>query len=282
MNRVVRARQRGFALPSGDRRWPGPLAVVLGAAACALVVIAAAGEPLRRADRRWARLALSPWLLAIPVGVVVVLGLVALTNARPAGGGRTVRRRASWLTILGFVAVAVLFSHVRPEAGQPKSPTGELEIGPNSPAEPGHDTGWPTWMAIAAGGAVAVAALAARRATNAPGAPNADGALRAVEDSLADLRQPGDARAGVIAAYRRLLDGLDDAGAGRRDAEAPFEHVSRALSTLGVRPEPLRDLTALFAEARFSDHAITEDHRAAAFRALDEARTELQAVAGCA
>ena len=56
----------------------------------------------------------------------------------------------------------------------------------------------------------------------------------------------------------------------------------RALSTLGVRPEPLRDLTALFAEARFSDHAITEDHRAAAVRALDEARTELQAVAGCA
>ena len=49
-----------------------------------------------------------------------------------------------------------------------------------------------------------------------------------------------------------------------------------------MRPEPLRDLTALFAEARFSDHAITEDHRAAAFRALDEARTELQAVAGCA
>lgn len=287
MNRVVRARQRGFALPSGDRRWPGPLAVVLGAAACALVVIAAAGEPLRRADRRWARLALSPWLLAIPVGVVVVLGLVAMTNARPAGGSRTVRRRASWLTILGFVAVAVLFSHLRPEAGQPKSPTGELEIGPNTPSEPGHGTGWPTWMAIAAGGAVALTALAARRAarvvrTNAPSGPDADGALRAVEGSLADLRQPGDARAGVIAAYRRLLDGLDDAGAGRRDAEAPFEHVTRALSTLGVRPEPLRDLTALFAEARFSDHAITEDHRAAAFRALDAARSELQAVAGCA
>ena len=287
MNRVVRARQRGFALPSGDRRWPGPLAVALGAAACALVVIAAAGEPLRRADRRWARLALSPWLLAIPVGLVVVLGLVAMTNARPAGGSRTVRRRASWLTILGFVAVAVLFTHLRPEAGQQKSPTGELEIGPNTPAEPGHGTGWPTWMAIAAGGAVALTALAARRATravrtNAPGAPDADGALRAVEGSLADLRQPDDARAGVIAAYRRLLDGLDDAGAGRRDAEAPFEHVTRALSTLGVRPEPLRDLTALFAEARFSDHAITEDHRAAAFRALDAARIELQAVAGCA
>ena len=287
MNRVVRARQRGFALPSGDRRWPGPLAVVLGAAACALVVIAAAGEPLRRADRRWARLALSPWLLAIPVGVVVVIGLVAMANARPAGGGRNVRRRAPWLTMLGFVAVAIVFSHLRPETSEPTSTPGELEIGPATPAPPGHGTGWPTWLAIAAGGAVAVAALAARRATRpartgGPNRPDTDGALRAVEDSLADLRQPDDARAGVIAAYRRLLDGLDDAGAGRRDAEAPFEHVSRALSTLGVRPEPLQNLTALFAEARFSDHAITEDHRAAAVRALDEARTDLQAVAGCA
>jgi hypothetical protein len=260
--------------------------VVLGAAACALVVVAAAGEPLRRADRRWSRLALSPWLLAIPVGIVVVIGLVAMTSARPAGGSRTVRRR-SWLTILAFVAVAVLFSHLRPEAGQPKSTTGELEIGPAAPTPSGHGTGWPTWMAIAVGGAVAVAALASRRVTravrtNGSTTPDADGALRAVEDSLADLRQPADARAGVIAAYRRLLDGLEDAGAGRREAEAPFEHVTRALSTLGVRPEPLHRLTALFAEARFSDHAITEDHRAAAVRALDEARNDLQAVAGCA
>ena len=49
-----------------------------------------------------------------------------------------------------------------------------------------------------------------------------------------------------------------------------------------MRPEPLRDLTVLFAEARFSDHAITEAQRAAAAHALGEARTELQAVAGCA
>ncbi len=261
--------------------------MALGAGACALVVIAAAGEPLRRADRRWARLALSPWLLAIPVGVVVIIGLVAMTSARPAGGSRAVRRRASWLTILSILALAVLLSHLRPEAGQPKSTTGELEIGPAAPTPSGHGTGWPTWMAIAVGGAVAVAALASRRAmravrTSAPPTPDADAALRAVEGSLADLQQPGDARAGVIAAYRRLLDGLEEAGAGRRDAEAPFEHVTRALSTLGVRPEPLRELTALFAEARFSDHAITEDHRAAAVRALDEARTELQGVAGCA
>jgi hypothetical protein len=45
-----------------------------------------------------------------------------------------------------------------------------------------------------------------------------------------------------------------------------------------VRPEPLRELTALFAEARFSSHPITEDHRRAALRALEDARADLQGV----
>jgi uncharacterized protein DUF4129 len=286
VNRVNRTWPRGVAPPSGDRRWPGPLAVLLGAGACALVAVAAAGEPLRRADRRWSRLALSPWLLLIPVAVVVAIGLVAMASARPTGGRRVTRKRAPWLTILSFAVAAILFSHLRPETAPQKQTTPELETADPRPAEPGHGTGWPTWMAIAAGGAVAVAALAASRAirprrSSQPGGPDADGALRAVEQSLADLREPSDPRAAVIASYRSLLDGLADAGAGRHDAEAPFEHVTRALATLGVRPEPLRELTSLFAEARFSDHAITEAHRTAAVRALDEARGELQAVVAC-
>ena len=184
--------------------------------------------------------------------------------------------------------MAILFSHVRPESGEPKSTDRGARDRPGHArrARPRHGLADLDGHRRRRGRR---RRRARRRAgppgparTGAPGGPTPTARCRAVEDSLADLRQPDDARAGVIAAYRRLLDGLDDAGAGRRDAEAPFEHVTRALSTLGVRPEPLRDLTALFAEARFSDHAITEDHRAAAVRALDEARTELQAVAGCA
>jgi hypothetical protein len=279
--------RRGVLLPNGDRRWAGPLAVALGAAACALVAVAAAGEPLRRADRRWERLALSPWLIAIPVAAVMLVGLLVMANARPAGGSRVRRRRPSWLTILGLVVAVALFSHLRPEAGEPQTTTADLEVGPAAPAQPGRGTGWPTWLVIAAGGVVAIAAVAVRRATrrarpSPPQASDAEGALRAVEGSLEDLREPADPRLAVIAAYRRLLDGLADAGAARRDAEAPLEHVTRALATLGVRPEPLRELTTLFAEARFSDHTISEAHRAAAMDALGQARLELQAVAaGC-
>jgi hypothetical protein len=67
-------------------------------------------------------------------------------------------------------------------------------------------------------------------------------------------------------------------GAGRQRSEAPFEHMSRVLAMLGVRPEPIERLTTLFAEARFSTHEITEDHRAAAERALAEARADLERV----
>ena len=100
-----------------------------------------------------------------------------------------------------------------------------------------------------------------------------------MEASLADLTDSRDPRQAVIAAYARLLDGLRDAGAGREPAEAPFEHVARVLGTLGVRPEPLRQLTALFAEARFSTHPITEAQRAAALTALEDARADLRGVA---
>ena len=66
-----------------------------------------------------------------------------------------------------------------------------------------------------------------------------------------------------------------------RDGVEPRHRSStstRALATLGVRREPLRELTSLFAEARFSTHRITEDDRAAAVRALTEARADLEGV----
>ena len=103
-------------------------------------------------------------------------------------------------------------------------------------------------------------------------------ARRAIDDSLAGLAGPGEPRLAVIVCYARLLEGLEGVGAGRQRSEAPFEHLARVLATLGVRPEPLERLTSLFAEARFSTHEITEEHRADAERALAEARTDLDRV----
>ena len=62
------------------------------------------------------------------------------------------------------------------------------------------------------------------------------------------------------------------AGGARRRRSSTYRRV---LGTLGVRPEPVERLTTLFAEARFSNHAITETHRTEAERALAEARADL-------
>jgi hypothetical protein len=107
-------------------------------------------------------------------------------------------------------------------------------------------------------------------------------ARQVLAESAEDLSTTAEPRQAVIAAYARLLDGLRDAGAGLRPSEAPFEHVSRVLTVLGVRPEPLRQLTTLFAEARFSTHDITEAHRTAALDALAAARADLAEVPVCA
>jgi hypothetical protein len=72
--------------------------------------------------------------------------------------------------------------------------------------------------------------------------------------SLADLEDEPDPRRAIVAAYARLLDGLEAAGFGRRPAEAPEEHLRRVLEQLQVPDGPLRTVVALFAEARFSEH----------------------------
>ena len=264
-----------------DLRWPGVVAVIAAAIACVAVAVAAAGEPLRDADGKVARLSISPWLLAIPVVVVMLVGLFGLTRA---GGmkGHHRRPRRVWLTILTVVALVVVFSLLKPERAEEPQKQTELDIAPDAPPPDRHDTAWPTWLAVAAGGLLAAGAFVGRRRAvgraGPPVADDADDARRAIDDSLAGLAEPADPRQAVIVAYARLLDGLGAAGAGRRASEAPFEHVARVLAQLGVRPEPLRELTRLFAEARFSIHSITEHDRAAAERALAEARTDLEGV----
>jgi hypothetical protein len=93
------------------------------------------------------------------------------------------------------------------------------------------------------------------------------------------LSEPGDDRAAIVAAYAALLDGLARAGRPRRPAEAPEEYVRRVLTGWSVHAEPLNELTALFAEARFSEHVLGPGHRARAMSALEAARAEIMALA---
>jgi hypothetical protein len=153
-----------------------------------------------------------------------------------------------------------------------------------APATADDDAG-PPWPVIALGvivvAALGWAAWSARRHRPLVDADDdALAELRAAagttfDASLADLEAEPDPRRAIIAAYARLLDGLAALGLGRRPAEAPDEHLRRALGALQVGHAPMTALVDLFAEARFSEHTLTAEHKAAAIAAFGAARDEL-------
>jgi hypothetical protein len=274
------------------------MAVVLVAGvAVVLVALAADGDPLRVTSAGRAVGDVPDWLLLVPLAGVAlaVVGLVTLLRDRPGPGPRRVAHRRSIIPSLAAIAFAALIASLigRPgddEAG-PTDPAPALETAPAPISEADGGTSWPTWLLVACAAVVAGAATITRIGRTAapdpagevrPEAGDDDAAASAVESLVAsadDLATTAEPRAAVIAAYARLLDGLGRAGAARRPAEAPFEHVARALRLLGVRPAPLERLAALFAEARFSTHSITEDHRQEAADCLHAALDDLRAVA---
>ena len=263
-------------------RWSGPLAVAGAAVACVAVAIAAAGEPMRGARGSTFHVRITPWLALVPIAALLLLGFVALTILRRTSGVTLRRRRRKWrtlvMTALVLLGVLVVF-RMRP-VERPQEQT-TLEAAPDTSDPPTRHTAWPIWLGVAAGGVLAFVGVASRRRSAAVPAPPADDTeivLQILDDSADDLAATADPRRGVIVAYARLLDGLQDVGAGRRPAEAPFEYATRVLGQLGVRPAPLQRLTTLFAEARFSTHEITESDRASALHALGQARDGLTRV----
>jgi hypothetical protein len=262
----------------GDRSSAVGLAVIgLCLAACATVAVAAAGEPLQDAEGAIDRVTLSPWIIVVPLAALCLLGMVGFTAVRAAGTARRVSRRSAWLTVIGFVLLAAALTRLDLDRTTTEDPT-SFEIAPPAAESGGQSTAWPTWAVVVAG-LVAASVLLSRRRPREDSASEPEDevaqARRAIDDSLADLAAPAEPRQAVIACYARLLEGLEGVGAGRLRSEAPFEHMSRVLATLGVRPGPLERLTTLFAEARFSTHEITEAHRDEAERALAEARADL-------
>jgi hypothetical protein len=101
---------------------------------------------------------------------------------------------------------------------------------------------------------------------------------RTITRSIDAMVADPDPRTAIIGAYAGLLRGLSEAGLPRRPQEAPDEHLGRCLTALDVAPDPLRQLTALFAEARFSPHPLDEHHRQDAIAALRQALDELPSV----
>lgn len=101
---------------------------------------------------------------------------------------------------------------------------------------------------------------------------------RALEQAMEDVIEERDPRQAVIAAWVRLEGALGRAGTPRRQAEAPFEYVTRVLSRLEISPAGVRRLASLFEWARFSPHTVDDAMRQEAIAALGSVRAELRAM----
>jgi len=108
------------------------------------------------------------------------------------------------------------------------------------------------------------------------GAPEADAdsgdasLALAAERGLAEVANPALApREAIIACYAAMEKALAGApGAAPQASDTPTEVLARAVAHRIVRADRASTLVDLFAEARFSSHLMTEDHRHIAEQAL--------------
>jgi hypothetical protein len=82
----------------------------------------------------------------------------------------------------------------------------------------------------------------------------------------------------VVAAWVRLEDAVRGAGLRDDDSRTSTELVTSVIRGLGVRQAPLDQLAALYREARFSRHAVSEEARARAGEVLREIQVDLRHV----
>ena len=87
----------------------------------------------------------------------------------------------------------------------------------------------------------------------------------------------GQPRNAVVACWVDLEAAAAESGLPRQSAETPTEYVSRVLATWDIDDRAIGDLAALYREARFSSHEITEGHRERAVTDLDRLHADLAA-----
>lgn len=89
------------------------------------------------------------------------------------------------------------------------------------------------------------------------------------------LLREGEPRNAIVAAWHRFELQGERAGVGRRLSETSSEYAIRILDLVSADSGAVNRLAGLYREARFSDHEITEDHRARALKALAGIRRSL-------
>lgn len=80
-------------------------------------------------------------------------------------------------------------------------------------------------------------------------------------DEVARTIREGPPRNAIVAAWVRLERAIEGARFPHRPEETPSELVERALASYRLDAEAIRRLAALYREARFSTHRVTESQR---------------------
>jgi hypothetical protein len=105
-----------------------------------------------------------------------------------------------------------------------------------------------------------------------------DRLVKAITDDAAEQDrqlQEGDPRNAIVAAWSRFEVQGRSAGVPRKSWETSSEYAIRILDRVAADSGAVNRLAGLYREARFSQHPITEEHRAQALQALDQVRRSL-------
>ena len=86
----------------------------------------------------------------------------------------------------------------------------------------------------------------------------------------------GSPRNAIVACWMQLERDAAAAGLPREAAETSAEYVERVVAASSVDPAPIRELAALYREARFSRHELRDDHRTRALAALNRVEAVLR------
>ncbi len=290
-----------------------PAASTIGAAV--LLLLAGLGAASRaQVPGRTAQI--GPAVTAVAWVVVAVAALATITAVVSLLRGRRWRRRrrpderqhlleipqSRWAKLAALVvALAVIMTPLllgleilrhQSTGRSPSTATSPISsVTPTSPTQ--HHTDGGSGLGAVDGlvlGGVALLAVAGAvylrgRGSAAPSTANHAGEQPLVQRRLEASVRAGssamagvdDARRAIIACYTAMERSLAAAGLLRGAAQTPAELLAAASVTGVVRSAAAGELTALFEEARFSDHPMTSGHRGRAVGALRQLQDDVVA-----
>lgn len=277
--------------------------IVLPALLAGAALIGLSAGP-RAADDSWVGLPRSGSVGWIPSAIIIaaaVLGLITMlvVGRRPPAEGGEPRSLFQQLVGMALFAAFLMLLFLLPRIPNTDAETAD-DTPPPSIEAPADRTGPSTDIAVQpADGAVALAVLVlavmvllwfrravgrARPVDLGAEADEGSGLEPAMARASRHLLDDTDPRNAVLLAYRELEETLESLNLARAEAETPVEHLTRSLRALSITSEhgsdpvpaqPLLDLAALYARARFSEQAITAEDQRQAGVALERAHRRL-------